>query len=251
MLEQTFIHIPGIGPKTEQAIWGQGVLTWKQFLIHERPILSPEKDRLIRQELTSSLEHREDIHFFLDRLSTPDLWRLYPAFRNKTVFLDIETDGGLQGFDEITVIGLYDGRQVQTFINGINLEAFEEAVLAYELVITYNGSGFDLPCLRRSFRHLSLPAGHIDLRHLLKRIGLSGGLKAIEKKVGLVREPQVEGLDGFDAVRLWRAYQWGDRSSLDRLILYNTMDIVHLKPLMELGFQKMKVLCGPKTLRPI
>jgi hypothetical protein len=47
-------------------------------------------------------------------------------------------------------------------------------------------------------------------------------------------------MDGYEAVLLWKAYQWGDKSALDRLIQYNTADIVHLKPLMERGYQQMK-----------
>ena len=81
---------------------------------------------------------------------------------------------------------------------------------------------------------------HIDLRFFLKRLGYRGGLKAIEKSLGLSRDSAIEGIDGYEAVLLWRAYQWGDESALDRLILYNTADIIHLKPLMERGYQEMK-----------
>jgi uncharacterized protein len=240
MLEHTFIHIPGIGPKTEQAIWRRGILTWEQFLNQQATVLSPGRDDVIHRELTASLENREDIRFFLNRLPVSDHWRTYWNFKDQAVFLDIETNGGYQGLEEITLIGLFDGSLVRTFISGRDLHEFEEAIQAYDLVITYNGTGFDLPCLKRCFRHLTLPAGHIDLRFLLKKIGLAGGLKAIEKKVGLVRDAEVDGLNGFDAVHLWKAYEWGDESALRRLILYNTADIVHLKPLMELAFREMK-----------
>ncbi len=47
-------------------------------------------------------------------------------------------------------------------------------------------------------------------------------------------------MTGYDAVRLWKAYENGDRSALKRLIQYNTADIVHLKPLMEKGYYEMK-----------
>jgi hypothetical protein len=240
VLKHTFIHLPGIGPKTEQAIWRRGILTWEQFLSRQTPVLSPERDGLIRRQLSASLQSKQDIRFFLNRLPVSDHWRIYEDFKDRAVFLDIETNGGFQGLEEITLIGLYDGTLVRTFVNGRDLENFEEAIQGYDLVITYNGTGFDLPCLKRFFRHLSLPAGHIDLRFLLKKIGLSGGLKAIEKKVGLHREAEVDGLNGFDAVRLWRAYEWGDASALRRLILYNTADIVNLKPLMELAFRELK-----------
>ena len=65
-------------------------------------------------------------------------------------------------------------------------------------------------------------------------------LKAIEKSLGLSRDSEIDGMDGYEAVLLWKAYQWGDKSALDRLIQYNTADIVHLKPLMEKGYQEMK-----------
>ena len=47
-------------------------------------------------------------------------------------------------------------------------------------------------------------------------------------------------MDGYEAVLLWKAYQWGDKSALNRLIKYNTADIVNLKPLMEEGYEEMK-----------
>jgi len=240
LLEHTFIHIPGIGPKTERLLWKRGILTWEDFLAHKNPILSPDRDAVIRRELEISLENRKELLFFANRLSPSDLWRVFESFKKDAVFLDIETSGGYQGLDEITLIGLYDGRTVQTFVNGRNLDDFEQAIASYPLVITFNGSCFDLPYLRRWFRHISLPPAHIDLRFLLKKLGLRGGLKAIEKQVGLSRDPSVEGMNGFDAVLLWQAYQWGDQTALERLILYNTMDILQLKPLMELSVREMK-----------
>lgn len=75
---------------------------------------------------------------------------------------------------------------------------------------------------------------------MLKKLGYSGGLKKIEKELGLVRGEEIEGVDGYEAVRLWKAYQWGDKAALDTLVEYNTADIVNLKPLMEMGYREMK-----------
>ncbi len=240
MLKHTFLHIAGIGPKTERLLWKQGILTWEAFLNRAKPILSPARDEQIHRELDLSLQSQDNMNFFLNRLPQSEHWRMYESFKEQAVFVDIETSGGYLGMDEITVIGLYDGRKVQTFVNGRNLDDFEQAVMNYSVVITFNGSCFDLPYLKQRFKHISLPPAHIDLRFLLKKLGLRGGLKAIERQMGLVRDPSVEGLNGFDAVQLWKAYQWGDQSALDRLITYNTMDIVHLKPLMELSAGEMK-----------
>jgi uncharacterized protein YprB with RNaseH-like and TPR domain len=240
LLEHTFIHIPGIGPKTERHLWQQGILTWEQCLHSKQTLFSPARDAFVRRNLEESLENLGNILFFRDRLFSADLWRLYDSFRDRAVYLDIETNGGYRGLDEITVIGLYDGHGVQTFVNGVNLNEFDIAIEPYELVITFNGSLFDLPTISRHFPHIKLPAVHIDLRFLLKKLGYQGGLKAIEKSFSLSRAPGIDGMDGRDAVMLWKAYQWGDQSALERLIQYNTADIVNLKPLMERGYEEMK-----------
>ena len=240
LLEHTFIHIQGIGSKTEQRLWTSGIQTWHQFLKYDQTIFSPARDALIRRELKASLVHLEDIRFFRDRLPSAEIWRVFDAFKDRAVYLDIETSGGFQDLDEITVIGLYDGHVVQSFVSGINLDQFEVAIAPYELAITFNGSRFDLPFIRRSFRHITLPPAHIDLCFFLKRLGYKGGLKAIEKQFGIMRGPEIEGMDGYDAVKLWKAYQWGDQNSLNRLIQYNTADILNLEPLMQRGYQEMK-----------
>lgn len=240
MLKNTFVHIQGIGPRTERMLWAEGVRTWGDYLARPSPVVSPSRDRLVRCELERSLAHLGEVAYFSRRLQNREAWRLFETFRARTVYLDIETSGGFEGYDEITVIGLYDGKCTQTFVNGVNLEAFEVALADYDVVVTFNGACFDLPYIKRAFPGITLPAAHIDLRFVLRRLGLSGGLKAIEQRTGLVRESGIEGMDGLDAVRLWAQYQNGDQSALDRLIQYNTADIIHLEPLMEMGYQGMK-----------
>ncbi len=239
MLEHTFIHIQGIGPKTEQRLWKKGIRTWHHFLRYGETIFSSLRDQIVAKELKASIEHRNDVGFFKDRLSSGEMWRIFGAFQDRTVYLDIETSGGFQGVDEITVIGLYDGHCARTFVNGINLDEFEIGISGYDIVVTFNGTTFDLPFIRRWFPNISLPPAHIDLRFLLKRLGYAGGLKKIEKKLAISRAPEVDGMDGYEAVMLWKAYQWGDHAALDRLVQYNTADIVNLKPLMEMGYEQM------------
>jgi uncharacterized protein YprB with RNaseH-like and TPR domain len=246
LLEHTFIHIPGIGPKTEQRLWQRDILTWEAFLTWDaRGFFPPARHAYVRRQVEASIENQENIRFFRDRLSSTDMWRAFDRFKEKAVYLDIETSGEGRAQEEITVIGLYDGLSVQTFVDGINLNDFELAVAAYDLVITFNGSQFDLPVIRRHFPHIAVPSGHIDLRFFLKRLGYSGGLKAIEKTFGLARPPEIDGMNGYDAVMLWKAYARGDQSALERLIQYNTADIVNLKPLMERGYQEMKARLLP------
>jgi len=220
-------------------------VTWQQFLARGGTVFSEQRDRFVHEELADSLTHRHDIRFFEERLSSSEIWRLYEAFHAKAVFLDIETSGGYQGVDEITMIGIYDGQRAQTFVNGMNLYDFEKAIAAFDLLVTYNGSSFDVPFIRRSFPGITLPPAHIDLRPLLGRLGHKGGLKGIEKQFGLVRDPSLSHMDGYDAVKLWCSYQSGDAAALDLLRRYNRADAVNLKPLMEMASEKMKaVLLG-------
>jgi uncharacterized protein YprB with RNaseH-like and TPR domain len=240
LLEHTFIHIPGIGPKTEYRLWQRGILTWEQCLRCKHLLFSRARDAYVRKNLQESLENIDNILFFQERLSSGDLWRLFDPFKDRAVYLDIETSVGQHEADEITLIGLYDGHNVQTFVNGVNLNEFEIGIAPYEIVVTFNGSLFDLPVIRRHFPHIVLPPVHIDLRFFLRRLGYRGGLKTIEKTFSLSRASEIEGMTGYDAVKLWKAYEYGDRSALERLIQYNTADIVHLKPLMETGYNEMK-----------
>jgi uncharacterized protein len=246
MLERTFIHIPGIGLKTEQNLWRRGIHGWRDFLNHPKPVFSSKRDRLIGENLEASLANRDNIGFFGGRLPPGEMWRLFDTFKHRAVYLDIETSGYDQWTNDITVIGLYDGKRVQTFVNGKNLEAFEAAIARYDLVITFNGACFDLPFIRRSFPGVSLPGGHIDLRFVLKKLGFEGGLKKIERDMGITRGDEIEGVDGFEAVRLWQRYQWGDEKALSTLIKYNSADIVNLEPLMETAYEKMKALIFDK-----
>lgn len=240
MLDHTFIHIPGIGLKTEQRLWQHGILTWRDYLEAEKPFFSPGRDAFVRRHLEASLENRDNIVFFQNRLTSGDHWRLFGAFKDRAVYLDIETSGRLHGVEEITLIGLYDGCEVRTYINGTNIHEFERAIGSYELVITFNGILFDLPVIRRHFPSISLPQAHVDLRFFMRRLGYRGGLKSIEKQFSLCRALDIDGMTGYDAVNLWEAYQWGDSGALERLVRYNTADIVNLKPLMETGYEKMK-----------
>lgn len=248
MLERTFIHIPGIGPKTESEIWELGICTWEEFLKHPSHVLSKTRDPLIRQYLRDSQVRRSEIDFFSERLSARDMWRLFSAFRDRAVYLDIETCPGVFEHHDITVIGLYNGQKVETFVNGRNLDDFEMAIARYDLVLTFNGSTFDLPLIRRAFPSISLPPAHIDLRFILNGLGYRGGLKKIEQEVGISRDPTIQGMSGFEAVMLWKAYELGDKRALDTLIRYNTADIVHLEPLMEIVEREMTQRVLPDTL---
>ena len=120
-------------------------------------------------------------------------------------------------------------------IRGIHLDDFPAAVSRFKMLVTFCGSAFDLPFIRRSFTGLHLDQLHVDLCFLLKRLGFSGGLKQIEGRLGIRRRPETVGLDGYDAVRLWNAHLRGSDEALDLLLAYNEEDVMNMETLLAHG----------------
>ncbi|MGD9495676.1 MAG: ribonuclease H-like domain-containing protein [Armatimonadota bacterium] len=243
MLEHTFIHLPGVGPTTERRLWAQGITTWADALDARACPLGFSNGRWSMscrtlEESVRSLQ-RGDYRHFARSLASPEHWRAWPDFRRRAACLDIETTGCASS-DMITVIGLYDGVRTYSLIAGDNLDQFPELVSRYALLVTFNGSSFDLPFLRRRFPGLVLDQIHIDLMHVLRRLGLRGGLKAIERAAGIARDEDIAHLDGWDAVRLWREFRRGRQASLDLLVRYNAADIGNLERLAELAYAGLR-----------
>lgn len=233
MLKHTFCHLSHIGLKREKRLWDKAILTWEDLLTR-LPFYGGFAKRLradIETELSASILHLEqqDPAYFAHRLPPAQAWRLFPEFKEKAAFVDIETTGLYN--PDITTIALYDGKQIRHYVNGINLDDFVSDIRGYDLIITYNGKRFDVPIIE-SFFNITLPHAHIDLRYVLKPIGFSGGLKGCEKKAGIFRG-ELDGLDGSFAIRLWDAYYWHGRiEALHTLLAYNIADVVNLEKLM-------------------
>ena len=123
------------------------------------------------------------------------------------------------------------------------MEALPAAVRPAKLLVTFNGSRFDLPFLRKAFPRFGLDLIHMDLLHPLRRLGFAGGLKSIEEEMGISRSDETTGLRGIDAIRLWHAYERGDDDALDLLLAYNMEDVVNLEPLAEFTYEALRSLC--------
>jgi uncharacterized protein YprB with RNaseH-like and TPR domain/predicted nuclease with RNAse H fold len=243
MLEKTFVHIPGIGQQTERGLWQAGIVSWNDFSgFFTRPAaISRALRRRLETYIPQSIEavSKRDAAFFVRLSAIGEAWRLFAEFADQCVFLDIETTGLSPVFDTVTMVGLYDGHRYRAFIDGQNLEELPDHLKKYSVVVTFNGSGFDLRFLRLKFEHLELPPIHIDLRWVTRRLGYRGGLKAIEKEFGIYRDDAIEEIDGFDATVLWSRHLRGDRDALQQLIKYNSEDVVHLKAIMEMSYDRL------------
>lgn len=232
MLQHTFCHINGIGLKTEARLWADGIRSWGDW--HESNGISLSQRALMEipkifEDSLDALENHNP-NFFCDRLTSSDQWRVFADFRDSIAYLDIETTGLGDGSD-ITTISLYDGKNVFYYVNGENLDDFIEDINRYAVVVSYNGKSFDIPFIENFFR-IRLNHAHIDLRYVLARLGLKGGLKGCEKMLGINRGA-LDGVDGSFAVYLWHQYErYNDEKALHTLLAYNMEDTVNLERLL-------------------
>jgi hypothetical protein len=243
MLQNTFVHLPGVGIKTELALWESGIRSWSSFCDGNagKPLpFARRRYEELRGRLDECRErlYARDPAYFAGSLG-PHLWRLFAEFRDSAAYLDIETTGLGGPYDHITTATLYDGSEVFYYVYGDNLDLFARDLQKYRVLITYNGSCFDLPFIRHQFG-IGVDHAHIDLRYLLSSLGYRGGLKGCEKSLGLDRA-ELAGVDGYFAVLLWREYcETGSIKALETLLAYNIADTVNLENLMVQSFN-MKV----------
>jgi uncharacterized protein len=237
MLKNTFVHVPGIGIKSEQKIWSSGIYSWDDLLIGECSLFNPVKRDRLKRSIEESHEQLSKFtpEFFEARMPSAHHWRIFPEFRESIAYLDIETTGLYSWSDQVTTIAVYDGKSIVTYVQGQNLHEFKEDIQKYRVLVTYNGKCFDVPFLE-SYFGIKLNQVHIDLRYVLRSLGYMGGLKGCEKKAGIDRG-NLEGVDGYFAVSLWNEYQRDkNHKALDTLLAYNIQDVVNLETLMVLSY---------------
>lgn len=249
MIRHTFRIIEGIGERLERHFWKEGVLSWEDFLATKSLRgLSLLRKSLYDKETSEAIEaiERRDEKFFLKRLKRYDHWRLFDAFKGNVVCLDIETSGLDSHNLEITLIGLFDGQRMRVLMKGVDLteENLRRELADYKMLITYYGSVFDVPVIKKRFPSLELDLPHFDLCFASHRVGYKGGLKRLEEDLGIIRASDVKGLDGYDAVKLWLAYKRGDSNALEVLMRYNEEDTKNLFFMAEEIYRKLRALSG-------
>jgi len=233
MLDHTFRLVPGIGRKIERRLWDAGIQRWDQLLAASDTPLAGVTQSLARERLSEAQRRlaARDAEWFARLLATDEQWRLYHVFGDAIGYLDIETTGIGGSADHITAIALYDGTRVRTFVHGVNLNDFKQAVAGCKLLVTFNGKCFDVPVIERELR-IQLPRAHIDLRYLLRSLGYKGGLKKVEKQFDIGRD-ELDGVDGYFAVLLWWEFQNNNNpAALETLLAYNAADVIGLETLL-------------------
>lgn len=241
LLTRTYQHINGIGIKKESQLWNEGALDWEYTLDNIDYFAMPKSIRdSLKEELPKSIRlfNEKNYNYFLHKLPELSAYRVYPYLTDKTVFLDIETTGIKPSDSYVTVIGCYDGKETKVFVHGRDEEDFLEYIKRFSIIVTFNGSCFDVPFLERYFA-TRIRQVQIDLRFVLKDLGYTGGLKKIEHEVGLSRGTDMNGVNGFTAVLLWNYYKdTKDETALDTLIHYNLLDTINLEYLLCFAYNK-------------
>jgi len=238
-IENSFILAPGIGEKTEEKLWKNGITHWDE--IQDTTVVSENKKAKLENFLTKARKNLEvgNSVFFGDKLPNREVWRTYRNFNDSACFFDIETTGLDKKRNKVTTVSIYRNGESKTLVRGQDLTAenLREEFHKSSVVVSFNGKMFDRPFLEHNF-DVQIENPHIDLMHTCKRINLSGGLKKIEKELGINRE--LEDIDGREAVRLWKKYEkTGDEEALNKLVRYNQYDTENLQKLLETAHERL------------
>jgi len=230
-IENSFIPVEGVGEKTERSLWAAGVTHWDEF--DPSVVGSTQADRI--ESFIDAARGRlddGDAAFFREQFPDGSHWRCYENFREQACFLDIETTGLNEHSDRVTVVGLHAPGETKTLVAGRDLTAdrLQRELDDRRLLVTFNGKRFDVPFLETAFG-VDIDVPHVDLMYPCRRLGLTGGLKAIEREIGIERDRP--DLSGEDAVRLWREYERGDDGALETLCSYNRDDTENLRVLTD------------------
>jgi len=153
-------------------------------------------------------------------------------------YLDIETTGLSRNYCDLTVVGVgFERGGAFECVQLVGEEIYPDALIKLfkkvPVFYTYNGKRFDLPFIKAKLQvDLTDYAAHEDLMYRCWKNDLYGGLKAVEKKLGIERN--TADVDGRMAVSLWYDYRnRNNKKALELLLKYNEEDVRNLVTLRE------------------
>lgn len=251
MLNETFLHLPGIGPLKERRLWNEGFRTWNDVEAVDRvPWLDHNRRDVLERCVTEATEGRWDTIAKL--LDPAEHWRALVRRDGDGVralrwlALDIETTGVRPPANHTTVIGICghatDFEPVALVADQRDwAEPLADYLLASDVLLTFNGRQFDVPFLLDDLRRyrFEFPPFHLDLYFALRRLGSTGGLKKIQQDLGFCRDGDLEDLNGYAAVLLWQDHRRGRPGALETLTRYCLEDVVVLLDLAAYAYDHL------------
>jgi uncharacterized protein YprB with RNaseH-like and TPR domain len=163
---------------------------------------------------------------------------LEPPEPDISFYLDIETRSFprlSRDKQYITVIGFFHELTglTQMVWPEINAASLKELLPEAERVYTFNGNNFDLRFIKH---HTGLDLLEFyksrDLMYDCRSRGLRGGLKAVERQLGIGRLQSP--LNNWEIQECWTRWKHkGDRQALDTLLKYNEEDVMNLVELRQ------------------
>jgi len=245
MIERLLTKLCKIDEKTGIKIREAGICTWDDFIKADSiPGITPGKKKKIDKKL---LEHKKALeegnfrHFTC--LAPKDHWMLYEEAksRGKVLFIDIETTGRQIFNDEITVVGLFDGKEYSSLVMDENLtaESLERELDKYDMLVSHLGLVFDIPFLEYKFPDVNYDLLHFDLSFASKKLGLPEKYEDLREQ--LIPDPHysARNFEGFQMIKLWDEYKKGGAAALDLIMEQNREELIRLEKVSDMLFEML------------
>lgn len=250
MLENSLVLISGIGPRKEARLWSSGITSLDEF-IDAKNLRGISRNRMAQlQERAMIAKSRilaRDYKWIADALPERDRWRMLSFATDRTAALDIECARIGNARIPVLISVCRSRGGCETLVRGEDLyrDRLDRLLEGVDVLLTFNGSSFDLPLLsERGFGMARYV--HLDLRRYSRRAGLNGGLKRIERTIGIRRPRELEFSTESQASYLWNLWvSKGNRRAIDLLVRYNRQDAESLFPLSNIIYRRLK----EKTLK--
>lgn len=254
LLRRSFVHLKGVGPRSEAHLWRQGITDWQQLLDAAPKLYKGKRLDHVLAALDASLEawQRRDLYYFHTAFPGNERWRLIEGAFDEIAYFDIEATGmNTPPLSQSTAIAFYFRGQLYQEHDHFRKRDLIEFILAEAPVLcTYNGGGYDIPFLRAEY-DLPFHNAHVDLCPWLRRQGFKGGLKAVQKMNTHLHQRSSLDITGYDAVRLWRLHEQGVPNALETLLTYNAEDVLILEPLLVEAYNRELAQRPDMTFAPL